>query len=67
MIIDTKMYIIGTKDRPTKFVTFTNEYTEDIGEAAFYMDKKLAEENMNDCDEPELYRLYEADVYIGDL
>lgn len=61
------MYVIGTKDRPTQFISSTNEYTEDIGHAMFYNDKIMAEDGINGCDDPELYRLYEADVHIGDL
>lgn len=67
MVLKNKMYIIGTKDRPTKILTSEFDYTEDIGEALFYMDKAIATIDMNDCDDPSLYCIYEADVTVSNI
>ena len=61
------MYVVGTKDRPTKFVMPNGEYTEDIMKAMFYINELIAVEDKNNCDEPELHCLYTANVSIDEL
>lgn len=61
------IYIVGTKNRPTEFLTPSGEPTGFLQDAMYHMDRKDAEREIEKCDEPELFQIYEAKVTFEDL
>ena len=68
MIINKKMYIVGTESRPTRFLTaLLGEFTEDIDKGRLYRDKEEAKEDAKISSRSNTCRLYEVNIDISEL
>lgn len=61
------IYIVGTKSRPTEFLTPSGEATPFLQEAMYHLEREDAEEEIQKCDEPDQFQVYEAKVTFEDL
>lgn len=65
MDITFKRFVVGTKERPTVFLTQSGEVSECPEDAHMFESIKKAEEEITHCDEPEIFKLYDVDVSIN--
>lgn len=60
-----KNFVIGTKERPTVFLMKGGEGTENIEDAQLFHSIEDGEAERKNCDEPEMFKLFDVDIIIN--
>lgn len=67
MNIKFRRYLIGTIERPTMFIMSTGELSDNPEDAEIFDSVDTAETEIQKCDEPNLYRVYDIEVNVLDV
>lgn len=62
MTVESKAYIIATKERPIWFIRDNGDVTDRLTEATIYSDPDEARREIRNFDEPENYTVIEGDI-----
>lgn len=62
MTVESRAYIIATKERPIWFIRDDGHVTDRLTEAAIYSDPDEARREICNFDEPENYTVIEGDI-----
>lgn len=57
-------YLVGTKERPTVFMTNSGELSEHAEDASLFETIEDANAEIKNCDEPESFKIYSTVVSI---
>lgn len=61
------VFVVGSKDRPTVFLMRSGECSDSVQDAMYHMDHADAEREIAKCDEPDLFRVYQATVTFDEF
>lgn len=67
MNLKFRRYLIGTIERPTMFIMPTGELSDNPEDAEIFDSVDNAEMEIQKCDEPELYKVYNVEVRVLDI
>ena len=59
-----RRFVVGTKERPTVFLMESGEVSEDAEDAQLFETIEDANEEIQKCDEPELFKLYGVEISV---
>ena len=64
MDIKYRRFAIGTKELPTVFLMKSGEVSEDAEDAQLFETIEEANAEIQKCDEPELFKLYDVEISV---
>ena len=64
MNIKFRRYLIGTIERPTMFIMPIGELSDNPEDAEIFDSVDNAEMEIQKCDEPKLYKVYDVEVRV---
>lgn len=64
MDIKYRRFAIGTKERPTVFLMQSGEVSDDAKDAQLFETIEEANAEIQKCDEPELFKLYDVEISV---
>lgn len=67
MDIKYRRFVIGTKERPTMFLMKSGEVTENVECAELFEAIEDAKSEIQKCDEPEVFKLYDVEISVQGL
>lgn len=67
MNVQFTRYLIGTIERPTMFIMSGGELSDNPEDAEIFDSLDIAEIEIQKCDEPNLYRVYDIEVNVLDV
>lgn len=67
MKIILNRYMVGTKERPTVFMMRGGDLSEDCEDAELFESRDDAELEIEKCDQPQSFKIYDVRVEVLDI
>ena len=67
MTVSYRRFVIGTKERPTVFLTSGGEVSDHAEDARLFEILEDANAEIQNCDEPELFKVYGVSINVCGL
>ena len=64
MLVSTPVYFVSTKSRPCEFLSEYHSPVNALCDSAIYFDRRVAENEIDCCDEPEEYEIIQGRIIV---